>query len=332
MKVLVTGGLGFVGGATVELLLREGYEVVVLDRNLAGVKKVFKALRTEQSFATGRLRVYPVDLCDKNHLRGMWGLLGEIDVVLHLAAEASVAESMQSPVQCFGANVVGTLNLLEEMARFNIDRLVFASSGAVYAPSYEPVSEYSPLGPESAYGESKLVIERLLPWYTGLKYVVLRYANVAGFPGAYSANQFPATDLVPSLARALEFQQLVEVFGTDYPTEDGTCVRDYVHVDDVARANLLALDQTTLGPLTGPFTLNIGSGDGNSVLEMVAAYEALAQIKLPRVSKGDRRPGDQAVSVLNPALARSLLNWQPQKELRHILNDVRVALKAQRQL
>jgi UDP-glucose 4-epimerase len=234
------------------------------------------------------------------------------DAIIHFAASIEAGESMVNPGKFFENNTCGTLNLIENAVRHDIGRLVFSSTAAVYAGQDEPIKETDPIAPVNAYGASKLWVEQMLAWYRqikGLRYAVLRYFNACGATAGLGEDHQPESHLIPLILQVAQGKrEKVKIYGTDYPTRDGTCIRDYIHVSDLAAAHLLALG--ALGQ-HGSLTCNLGNGAGYSVREVV---DAARQVTGNRISADEvgRRPGDAAILVADAACARQLLGWQPQ--------------------
>jgi len=301
-RVLVTGGAGYIGSHTVYHLLRAGHDVTVVDDLSRGRRERVEPGRLQQFnlLDTGRL----AELC-----RGL-----RFDAVIHFAGFIAVGESMEKPELYFRNNVSATVSLLEAMDAAGIRRLVFSSSAAVYGtPSESPVREEAPCAPVSPYGESKWMVERMLGWLDalkGLRSVSLRYFNACGAePGSgLGEAHTPETHLIPLLFEAVKTGRPATVFGDDYPTPDGTCIRDYIHVSDLAAAHIAALEWLLAGGASE--TLNVGTGTGHSVLEVIAAVEQVTGRRVPyRV--GPRRPGDAPVLVADPDRLGRLLGWRP---------------------
>jgi UDP-glucose 4-epimerase len=313
MRILVTGGAGYVGAVSVERLLDAGHDVVVLDDLSTGHPAAVPAAAglVEGSFGDEELVV---------------GLLaGErIDAVLHCAARSLVGESVREPERYYRANVVGGVALLEATRRAGVRRLVFSSTAAVYGiPESSPIIEESPLRPINPYGETKRAFEGALRAYAvahGLRSVSLRYFNVAGATESNGEDHEPETHLVPRILAAAEGRDELTIYGDDYPTPDGTAIRDYIHVADLADAHLAALEATNpADPRTGAtpedaraVVCNLGNGDGFSVREVVAAAEGVVGAAIPR-RVGPRREGDPPVLVASADRAASLLGWRPRR-------------------
>jgi UDP-glucose-4-epimerase GalE len=245
--------------------------------------------------------------------------------VVHFAAFIAVGESIQEPELYFANNVGGTLSLLEAMARARVHKLVFSSTAAVYGnPEEVPIQEKAPLAPVSPYGESKAIVERILrelDHYRGLRSVALRYFNACGAEPALGLGEqhLPETHLIPLLFRAAASGEPIQIFGNDYPTPDGTCVRDYIHVADLAGAHLAALEHLMAGG--GSHAFNVGTGRGQTVLEVLRAVEDVTGRKVPCVMS-PRREGDPAELVADSRKLQETLGWKPQRsELRQIVSD-----------
>jgi UDP-glucose 4-epimerase len=312
MKVLVTGGAGYIGSIVAEELLREGHQVIVLDNLQQG----------HRGAVLPEIELAQVDICDARSLEEVFQQ-SKIDAVMHMAAETVVEYSMTDPKRFFQTNIVGGINLLNAMLKHNVLRLIFSSSAAVYGePQSIPVEESHPKVPVNAYGESKLMFEHILKWYGiayGLKHVSFRYFNAAGASEHLGCDQHPETLLIPNILKAaLNPDSRVTIYGTDYPTKDGTCIRDYVHVIDIARAHVLALDK--LENLISN-VYNLGNGEGYSVLEVVETARKVTGIDIPTITSS-RRPGDPAVLVASSSQAKSELGWKPEfPELESIIDS-----------
>ncbi|MGI8586265.1 MAG: UDP-glucose 4-epimerase GalE [Chloroflexia bacterium] len=313
MDILVTGGAGYIGSVTVERLVGRGDRVVVYDSLVKGHRA---AVHPEATFVEG-------DLLD---LRGLKGVLREhqIGAVIHFAAHSLVGESMQDPGKYFRNNVTGSLNLADGMAAAGVGMLVFSSSAAVYGePRTLPIREDDPQEPVNVYGESKLTFERLLPWYErihGLKSISLRYFNACGASAAYGEDHHPETHLIPLvLDVAAGRREYAEVYGEDYPTPDGTAVRDYIHVLDLADAHLLAVDHLAKGGASA--ALNLGNGKGFSVREVIEAARRVTGHPIPTRSVA-RRAGDPAALVAGSERIKAELGWTPRyPDLERIIGD-----------
>jgi UDP-glucose-4-epimerase GalE len=311
MTVLVTGGAGYIGSHTVRALRARGREVVVLDNLSNG----YEAAVVGSPLVTGDI--------DDGVLVEKVVAEFEVDACIHFAALKAVADSMEQPARYFRNNVAGSNTLLEALGRTGVDRVVFSSSAAVYGtPEANPIAEDAPLRPESVYGETKLMVERMLRWFdvtSGLRSVSLRYFNAAGAASDGSLGEdFAITqNLVPVLMRAaLGKGGPLRLFGTDYPTPDGTAVRDYIHVEDLSEAHVRALEYLERGQ---PSTVcNLGTGVGSSVQEVLDAAERVIGRPIP-VEREPRRPGDPAALVADTTRAAELLGWQATRSLDEIV-------------
>src|SRR6266850_33713 len=304
MRVLVTGGAGYIGSHTAKALARAGIEPVVYDNLSEGHR-----------WATKWGPLVEGDLSDRDALKQAIQR-HDIAAAIHFAAHAYVGESVHEPRRYFQNNVTNTLDLLGALLDAGVDHVVFSSSCAIYgAPNAIPISEDHSKQPVNPYGESKLFIERVLGWYGqayDLRWAALRYFNAAGADpaGELGEAHHPETHLLPLVIEAaLDKRTAVKIFGVDYPTPDGTAIRDYVHVSDLAEAHVLALQHLLSGGES--FAVNLGSGRGVSVREIVAAVERIAGVSI-NVRPVARRPGDPPVLVADPARAEKLLSWHPE--------------------
>jgi UDP-arabinose 4-epimerase len=303
MHVLVTGGAGYIGSHTAKQLARAGYEPVVLDD-----------LRCGHRWAVRWGPLVETDLSDREALRDAFRKF-RFGAVLHFAALAYVGESMRQPSEYFRNNVVNTLNLLDAMREHSVQRIVFSSSCATYGDPQQILTEDHAQQPVSPYGESKLMVERLLAWYErayGLSWTCLRYFNAAGADpeGDLGEDHQPETHLIPrAIAAAGGDLAEVEVFGSDYPTQDGTAVRDYIHVSDLATAHVKALARSIGGAPSCAF--NLGTGQGYSVREVISVVEQVNRRKVP-VKTAVRRAGDPPVLVAESSRANRELCWVPE--------------------
>jgi UDP-glucose 4-epimerase len=311
MKLLVTGAAGYIGSIVARQLLAAENEVVVLD-NLE---------RGHRAAVPPEARLEVVDLLDADAVKRV--LSQGFDAVLHFAALALVSESVSHPERYYRTNVGGTLNLLEAMRTASVSRLVFSSTCAVYGePEEIPISEQTPTRPVNAYGASKLAVDRMIGDFCrahGLGAVSLRYFNVAGASDGAGEDHDPETHLIPNVLRAvLGINPAVEIYGTDYPTSDGTAIRDYIHIDDLAAAHLLALQKTPPGQHS---IFNLGNGSGFSVREVVAAAAEVTGAEIP-TRDCPRRSGDPPVLVAASDRIRAELGWTPHKpDVREMVAD-----------
>lgn len=303
MAILVTGGAGYIGSHTVAELLARGKEVVVLDNLQSGHR---------EAVLGGKL--YEGDLRDKELLAKLFAE-NEIEAVIHFAANSLVGESMQNPVKYYDNNVYGTLCLLEAMDAANVKRIVFSSTAATYGePEKVPIEETDRTQPTNVYGETKLTMERMISWFDtvlGIKYVSLRYFNAAGAHanGVIGEDHRPESHLVPLILQtALGQREHISIFGDDYNTPDGTCIRDYIHVSDLADAHLRAVEHLLNGGSSDVF--NLGNGQGFSVKEVIAKVKEVTGIDFPVVVQ-PRRSGDPAVLIASSEKARTVLGWTP---------------------
>ncbi len=317
MRVLVTGGAGYIGSHTCVELLKTGHEVIALD-NFSNSKK--EALNRVQELAGKSLRFHEIDLLNKAGLNAIFENAG-IEAVIHFAGLKAVGESVAIPLHYYQNNVAGTLNLCEIMQRHQVKNLVFSSSCTVYGdPQSVPITEDSPLSAVNPYGRTKLMIEEILgdlhqadnSW----NIILLRYFNPVGAHESGQIGEDPngiPNNLFPYITQvAVGKLAKLSVFGSDYPTRDGTGVRDYIHVVDLAIGHLKALDKLPKNP--GVVAYNLGTGHGYSVLEAVAAFEKAAGQKIP-YQIVDRRPGDTAAAYADPSKARAELGWMAEKDL-----------------
>ena len=306
MRVMVTGGAGYIGSVVTEVLLGEGHEVLVLDNLSKGHRD---AVVPGASFVRG-------DLLERDLVTASLRAFG-CDAVVHMAAASLVGESVTTPAHYYRQNVVAGLTLLESMREAGIRRLVFSSTAAVYGePRKQPIEEADPAAPTNPYGETKLAFERALHWYAGgygLNSISLRYFNAAGATDSNGERHDPETHLIPLvLETAAGRARDVTLFGTDYPTADGTCIRDYVHVADLARAHALALADLDRRPGCRAFNLGCG-GAGYSVREVIDTAARVTGRSIP-VKVADRRPGDPAVLVASAARIQRELGWSPRQQ------------------
>ncbi len=303
MKILVTGGAGYIGGTVTRLLLQQGHAVTVFD-NLCHSKRI--AMAPNADFIEG-------DVADRTLLEQTL-TSGRFDGVMHFAALIEAGESMKHPEVYFRNNTAATLTLLEAMLATGHKRLVFSSTAACYGePETVPILEDAKLAPTNAYGESKLLVEHMLRWMNqihGFQYASLRYFNVAGAIEGYGEAHEPESHLIPLILDvALGRRANIKIFGRDYPTADGTCVRDYIHVRDLADAHLLAL--AALNESRSRLIYNIGNGQGFTVLEVIESVRRVTG-KTITVEECPRRPGDPAVLVASSEKIKAELGWNPQ--------------------
>lgn len=303
MRVLVTGGAGYIGSITVEQLIEAGHDVVVLDSLATGHR--------DAVMPGAELAVHSVT--DKD---AVVALLKDhrIEAVLHCAARSLVGQSMQDPGLYFAENVVGGIALLDALREAQVDRIVFSCTAAVYGePERVPIRENAPTLPVNPYGASKRAFESAMGWYSayGLRSVSLRYFNVAGASERYGERHDPETHLIPNILNAARGGDPLTIFGNDYPTADGTAIRDYIHVLDLADAHIAALELTgSMEPR--PEIANLGSGSGFSVKRVLDAASAIVGHQIPH-AYGPRRAGDPPALIASNDRAEELLGWRPQR-------------------
>jgi UDP-glucose 4-epimerase len=311
MNILVTGGAGYIGSATAEALLENGHSVTVYDSLSSGHRGAVPA----------GARFVHANLSEVERLKSV--LMDDpFDAVMHFAAFIEAGESMKEPGRFFENNFVNSLRLIENAMRAGVKRFVFSSTAAVYQSSDDPLTENSPLGPTNVYGQTKLMTEQALEWYDkvhGLHYAALRYFNACGaLPGRGEAHQ-PESHLIPRvLSVPLGKLEAINVNGADYPTPDGTCIRDYIHIADLVSAHLLALNALETRER---LIYNVGSGSGYSVRQVIEAARAVTEHDIPAV-ESPRRVGDPARLVASPEKIRRELGWKPAHDnLRDILSS-----------
>lgn len=317
MKLLVTGGAGYIGSVVAQQLLDQGHQLTVLD-NLE---------RGHRAAVPPGAELVVADLLDREAVNA--ALSDGFDGALHFAALALVSESVSHPERYYRTNVGGTLNLLEAMVAARIPRLVFSSTCAVYGvPDEVPIAETAVPRPVTAYGASKLAVDLMIRDFCAahpLGAVSLRYFNVAGASGELGEDHDPETHLIPNILRAaLGSAPAVQIFGTDYPTPDGTAVRDYIHIEDLATAHLLALDAAREGKHE---VFNLGNGNGFSVREVVETARTVTGKDIP-AREAPRRPGDPPMLVAASDRIMGTLGWQPRKSLEDMIADAWVFAQA----
>ncbi|MCM3740017.1 UDP-glucose 4-epimerase GalE [Oceanobacillus luteolus] len=315
MSVLVLGGAGYIGSHAVHQLIDQGEEVVVVDNLTTGHGS---AIHPEATFYEGDLR-------DLEFIRSIFAR-EKIDAVLHFAANSLVGESMEKPLQYFDNNVYGTQVLLQAMVEANVKYIVFSSTAATYGePKTVPITENMPTNPTNTYGETKLTMEKMMKWTEqahGIKYVSLRYFNVAGAreTAEIGEDHRPETHLVPIILQtALNQREYITIFGDDYDTPDGTCIRDYVHVEDLIDAHLLALEYLRNNGKSDIF--NLGSNQGFSVKEMIDTARNVTGKEIP-AKIGKRRAGDPSTLIASSEKAKEILGWNPTRtDITKIMED-----------
>jgi UDP-glucose 4-epimerase len=311
MNILVTGGAGYIGSIVVEELVKAGERVIVYDNLSQGHRN---AVDPQATFIKG-------DLADVVRLEAVFQQ-HHIEAVMHFASSTLVAESVTNPLLYFRNNVACGLNLLEAVLRHGVKRFILSSTANLFAePERMPIDEEERIVPGSPYGESKFILERMLHWLDkshGPKYAALRYFNAAGASLDHGEDHDPETHLIPLVLKvALGQREHIEIYGTDYPTPDGTCVRDYIHVVDLAQAHMLALQALE----EGSRIYNLGNGQGFSVREVIETARQVTDHPIPAV-EGPRRPGDPAVLIASSAKISRQLGWQPRyPDLRAIISS-----------
>ena len=301
MAILICGGAGYIGAHTVFELIGRGEEVVIVDNLQTGHRG---ALNPAAKFYEGDIR--DAYILDKIFIEN------KIEAVIHFAANSLVGESVQNPLKYFNNNVGGMQILLEEMTKFDVDKIVFSSTAAVYGePEKIPIVETDKTLPTNPYGESKLIMERMIRWVKNLRFVSLRYFNAAGAieNGSIGEDHKCETHLIPLILQVpLGKRDHITIFGEDYPTHDGTCLRDYIHVVDLADAHILALNYLRNGGDSEIF--NLGNGRGFSVKEIISAAEKVTGQKI-KTEIGERRAGDPAKLIASSDKAKKILHWTP---------------------
>lgn len=315
MSILVCGGAGYIGSHTVYKLVEQGKDVVILDNLQSGH---IGAVNKKAKFYKGDIR--DSDFLDKVFTEN------KIEAVVHFAANSLVGESMVKPLLYFNNNVYGMQILLENMVKHNIKNIVFSSTAAVYGePKEIPILETTETNPTNTYGETKLTMEKMMKWCNkayGINYVALRYFNVAGSlgDGSIGEDHNPETHLIPLILQVpLKKRECITVFGTDYPTPDGTCIRDYIHILDLADAHIKAVEYLAAGNESSIF--NLGNGIGFSVKEMIDAAKEVTKYPI-KTEFGTRRAGDPAKLVASSEKARTILGWKPKyTDVKDIIKD-----------
>jgi UDP-glucose-4-epimerase GalE len=310
VNILITGGAGYIGSSTARLVQNSGHNPIIYDN-----------LSTGHRWAAESRLLIEADLKDQATIRQALEQ-HQIEAVIHFAAHAYVGESVAHPRKYFRNNVANTLNLLDAMLDVGVKHIVFSSTCATYGvPQTLPISEQHPQYPVNPYGESKLFVERVLRWYGeayGLHWVALRYFNAAGASETLGECHDPETHLIPLAIHAVLSNSPLSIFGADYPTKDGTAIRDYIHIDDLASAHLSALEYLFNGGSS--CALNLGTGQGYSVSEVIRTVEEVAHAPvLCRIEK--RRPGDPPILVADPGAAIEALHWRPKFSLRQTVES-----------
>lgn len=302
MRILIAGGAGYIGSITVQHLVENGDSITVIDNLSRGHRA---AVHPDAKFEN-------VDLADAAGLDRIFAA-GQFDGVMHFCASSLVGESVHQPLDYYRNNICNGLNLIEAMVRHDVKNFVFSSTAAIFGePELQPITEETPRQPLNPYGRTKLYFEGLLKdadHAHGIKSVCLRYFNAAGATEERGEDHRPETHLIPLILDAARGRrEAITVFGTDYPTSDGTCVRDYIHISDLAQAHILAIQSLHAGASSDAF--NLGNGKGFSVKEVIHAVEKVTGLTVP-VKEGPRRAGDPAVLVASSEKIRQKLNWQP---------------------
>jgi len=312
--ILVTGGAGYIGSHVTRELIKKGYNVLILDNLSKGHKKSIPK----------NVKFMQVDLSDKEAISQVLNE-NRIDAVIHFAAFIEVGESVKDPSKYFNNNVVNTINLLDAMVERGVKHIVFSSSAAVYGePKEMPIKEDSEKHPVNPYGMTKLMVEEIMSSYDeahGLKFIALRYFNAAGadFSGEIGEDHDPESHLIPLVLQvALDKRKEIKVFGTDYPTKDGTCVRDYIHVLDLADAHILALEALFKGNISNAY--NLGNGKGYSVKEVIDQARLITGKEIKSVDE-KRRPGDSAFLIADYSKIRKELGWSPKYDIKDIIKN-----------
>lgn len=305
MKILVAGGAGYIGSHTVYELIDNGADVVIIDRLETGHIEAVHP----------KARFYQGDIRDRAFLDDVLTKEKNIDGVIHFAANSLVGESMTNPLKYYDNNVYGTKVLLEKLIEYGINHVVFSSTAATYGePKSIPIVETDPTQPTNAYGETKLAMEKMFKWCDvahGLKYVALRYFNACGahISGKIGEAHNPESHLIPLILQVPNGKrESIKVFGTDYPTKDGTCVRDYIHVTDLAAAHILAVKYLIDGNESNTF--NLGNGVGFTVNEVIEKAKQVTKLPI-KVEQDARRAGDPAVLIASSEKAKEVLGWKP---------------------
>ena len=305
MAVLICGGAGYIGSHNVRAFTEHGEEVIVVDSLETG----------HRASVPEGIKFYEGDIRNPEVLDQIF-TENKIEAVIHFCAYSLVGESMEKPLKYFDNNVGGMISLLEAMYKHGVKRIIFSSTAATYGePKRIPILETDPTIPTNPYGESKRIMEKMMNWVNklhGIEYVSLRYFNVAGawHDDTIGEDHKTETHLVPLILQVpLGKRKFITVYGTDYPTKDGTCIRDYIHVEDLAKAHILALEYLRNGGESTIF--NLGSGDGYSVMEMINAARTATGLEIP-LEIGARRPGDPAKLVADSTKAHEILHWKPE--------------------
>ena len=319
MNILVTGGDGYIGSHCVLALIKKGHDVIVFDSHTTGHSEISNFI-SKLDYGGNLIKSVEGNLLNKEEIDDVLSV-NKIDAIIHFAAFSQVAESVKNPGKYYQNNVSGTINLLNSMVDHKVNQIIFSSTAAVYGePEYVPIDEKHPLRPINPYGKSKLMIENIMDDYCnayGIRSVRLRYFNVIGADSDGIVGEWhePETHLVPNILKSTFTEgKVFQLFGDDYPTKDGTCVRDYLNVEDLAEAHILALNYLTDGGLTDCF--NLGTNSGYTVKEIFSECEKVVGKKIA-LNICERRPGDPVSLVADNRKARKVLGWEP----KHSLHD-----------
>lgn len=325
-KIVVTGGCGYIGSHTLVDLIQNGYDVVSIDNNSRSSEDMLQGV---ESITAKKIRNYQVDLCDLDKLINAFEDIGQVDGIIHFAAYKSVPESVADPLLYYRNNILSLISTLEVVRRFNISHYVFSSSCSVYGNVKElPVTELTPVGKiESPYGRTKLIGESMIEDFAGSSkssFVLLRYFNPVGAHESGLIGEVPhgsPDNLVPIITQtAIGKRDKLYVHGGDYPTRDGSCVRDYIHVMDIAHAHTLAMRYLESGSKDNCQIINLGSGDGITVLEAVNTFKQISGVDL-NFEIGPRRAGDVAAIYSDSSKARELLDWGPTRDITAMMSS-----------
>lgn len=315
MTVLVLGGAGYIGSHAVDMLLNQGYDVAVVDNLVTGHRAAVPA----------NARFYEGDVRDRQFLESVFEKETEIEGLMHFCAYSLVGESMEKPNMYFENNVGGCITILETMQKFDVKHIVFSSTAATFGiPEVSPISETTPQNPINPYGESKLIMERMMRWQseaTDMTYVALRYFNVAGASedGHIGEAHRTETHLIPIILQvALGQREFITIYGDDYNTPDGTCIRDYIDMEDLINAHIKSLEYLKAGGKSNQF--NLGSSNGYSNLEVLETARRVTGKEIPS-QMGERRPGDPDSLVADPTKAGQVLDWRVEHDLEHIIKN-----------
>jgi len=311
MKILLTGGAGYIGSAAGKFLIEQGHEVIVVDNLSKGKKKLIDP----------KAKFYHIDLTNKKELSKIFSE-NKIEVIMHFAAYKAVEESMENAVK-YSDNIIGTINLLNLMVKFNIKKIIFSSTAAVYESINTSLDEESKTNPINFYGFTKLESEKIIQWYSkihNIQYIIFRYFNVAGDIGLKYVDP-DAKNIFPIIMEVLtEKEKKLTIFGQDYQTKDGTCIRDYIDIEDLVRAHILALN------INSNKIINLGSGKGYSVKELIEAFNKTLGKEI-KYDYSPKRKGDPEVVLTNIEKAEQILNWTPEKTLQDMIKSTYSAYK-----